>query len=59
MSPTDPDLIPVPRAAVRTLVDTLDDAWWMQAAGALNELRAALDAPRSDPDPFPTFGTKE
>jgi hypothetical protein len=55
----DPDRIAVSRAAVRTLVDTLDDAWWMQAAGALNELRAALDEPQPDPDPFPTFGTKE
>lgn len=55
----DPDHIAVPRAAVRTLVDHLQDAPWVRAADALNELRAALDEPQPDPDPFPTFGTKE
>jgi hypothetical protein len=55
----DPDRIAVPRAAAQALVDHLQDAPWVRAAGALNELRAALDEPQLDPDPFPTFGTKE
>jgi hypothetical protein len=53
----DPDRIEVPRAAVRALVDHLQDAPFVLAADALNELRAALDEPQ--PDPFPTFGDKE
>lgn len=50
-----PDLVQVPREAVRVLVESLQDAWWMSAAAALEELRQALDAP-PPADEFPSFG---
>lgn len=47
------ELVQVPRAAVEKLVESLQDAWWVHAAAALEELREALYEVPADP---PTFG---
>lgn len=54
-----PDMIEVPRQAVETLVTCLQDAWWVQAAGALEQLATALEAPEVAPEPqLRGFGQK-
>lgn len=47
------ETIEVPRRAVEALVESLQEAWWVQAAEALSVLRDALyEVPVEEPRTF-------